>query len=99
GLGSPLLDRLLREACADVPLARVRWHAEPPRAAQAEALARHVVFRNGVADVIGVDTAAATYVVGALLWNADADVRYQGLAHIVLDAATGGEPDRDAADA
>jgi hypothetical protein len=97
GLGSPLLDRLLREACADVAVARVRWTVEPPRATHAEAIARHVVFRNGVADVIGVGVEAATYVVGAFAWTADADDRYQGLITVVLDAARGGEPDRGAA--
>jgi hypothetical protein len=93
GLGAPLLDRLVTEVRATVPVASVTWLAEPPRAAVAERLADRLVVRNGVADVLGVAHASATYLAGVFAWTAEADDRYQGLAMVVAHAATGGEPD------
>ena len=59
----------------------------------AESLAARLVIRNGVAEVVGTGSATATYVVAAVAWVAEADDRYQGLITLVLDAATGAEPD------
>jgi hypothetical protein len=99
GLGSPLLDRLVTEVRASVPVASVRWHAEPPRLAAADRLAERIVVRNGVADVLGAAHAPATYLAGVFAWIAEADDRYQGMALVVAHAATAGEPDATATEA
>jgi hypothetical protein len=93
GLGSALLDRLVTEVRASVPVVGVTWQADPPRVALAERLADRVVVRNGVADVLGVSHVSATYLVGVFAWTAEADDRYQGIAMIVAHTGTGGEPD------
>lgn len=93
GLGSPLLDRLVTEVRARVPLASVTWQADAPRLAVAERLAERIVVRNGVADVLGVAYASATYLAGVFTWTAEADDRYQGMAMVLAHAATAGEPD------
>lgn len=93
GLGSPLLDRLVTEVRARVPVASVTWLAEPPRLAVAERLAMRLVVRNGVADVLGAAYAWATYLAGVFAWTAEADDRYQGMAMVVAHAGTTGEPD------
>lgn len=93
GLGSPLLDRLVGEVRSTVPVASATWRAEPPRLTVAERLAERVVVRNGVADVMGVAHASATYLVGVFAWTAEADDRYQGMAMVVAHAGTGAEPD------
>jgi len=93
GLGSPLLDRLVSEVRATVPVSSISWLAEAPRTAVAERLADRLVVRNGVADVLGVAHASATYLVGVFAWTAEADDRYQGMAMSVVNAATFAEPD------
>lgn len=93
GLGSPLLDRLVAAARASVSVASVSSLADPPRTAVAERLAQRVVVRNGVADVLGAADASATYLAGIFTWTAEADDRYQGMAIIAANAATGAEPD------
>ncbi|HEX4423015.1 MAG TPA: zinc finger, RING-type domain-containing protein [Kofleriaceae bacterium] len=93
GLGSPLLDRLVAAARATVPVASVTSLAEAPRAAVAERLAERLVVRNGVADVLGVAHASATYLAGIFTWTAEADDRYQGMTITAANAATGAEPD------
>ncbi len=93
GLGSPLLDRLVTEVRGTVPVASVTWQAEAPRVAVAGRLADRLVVRNGVADVLGVAHASATYLAGVFAWTAEADDRYQGMAMVVAHAGTGGEPD------
>jgi hypothetical protein len=93
GLGSPLLDRLVAEVRATVPVASVTWRAEAPRLAHAERLAERIVVRNGVADVLGVTHASASYLAGVFAWSAEADDRYEGLTFTVAHAATSGEPD------
>ena len=93
GLGSALLDRLVSDVRATVPVASVQWQAEPPRLAIAQGLAERVVVRNGVADVLGAAHASATYLAGVFAWTAEADDRYQGLALVVAHAASGGQPD------
>ena len=97
GFGAPLLDLLTTEVRATVPVATVIWSAEPARAAVAERVAARLVARNGVVDVIGTGTAAATYLIGVFAWSAEADDRYQGMVTLVAQAATGGEPDDAAA--
>jgi hypothetical protein len=93
GLGSPLLDRLVTEVRARVPLASVTWQAEAPRLAVAERLAERIVVRNGVADVLGVAYTSATYLAGVFAWTAEADDRYQGMALVVANTTTTSEPD------
>ncbi len=93
GLGAPLLDRLVTEVRGTVPVASVTWQAAPPRLAVAERLADRLVVRNGVADVLGVAHASATYLAGVFAWTAEADDRYQGMAMVVAHAGTGSEPD------
>lgn len=93
GLGAPLLDRLIAGVRATVPVAGVAWQAEPPKLAAAERLAERWGVRNGVADVLGVAHASATYVAGVFAWSAEADDRYEGLAFVVAHGATAGEPD------
>lgn len=96
GLGSPLLDRLIGDVRAVVPAAAVTWSAEPPRLAVAERFAARVIVRNGVADVLGVAHASATYLAGVFAWSAEADDRYEGMALVVAHAATSSEPDATA---
>jgi hypothetical protein len=93
GLGSPLLDRLVGDVRANVPVAGVTWRAEPPRLALGERLAQRIVVRNGVADILGTAHGAATYLAGVFAWTAEADDRYQGLVLAVAHAGTGDEPD------
>jgi hypothetical protein len=93
GLGSPLLDRLVTEVRASVPVASVAWQAVPARLAVAERLALRLVVRNGVADVLGAAHAPATYLAGVFAWTAEADDRYQGMAMAVVHAGSAGEPD------
>jgi hypothetical protein len=93
GLGSPLLDRLVTEVRARVPLASVTWQAEPPRLAVAERLAQRIIVRNGVADALGAAYTSATYLAGVFAWTAEADDRYQGMAMVVAHTATASEPD------
>jgi hypothetical protein len=52
--------------------AGIAWQAEPPKLAAAERLAGRWVVRNGVADVVGVAHAPATYVAGVFAWSARA---------------------------
>ena len=93
GLGSPLLDRLVSDVRATVPVASVTWAADAPRLAIAERLAERLVVRNGVADLLGVAHASATYLAGVFVWTAEADDRYQGMTMAVVNAATAAEPD------
>ena len=93
GLGSPLLDRLVSDARATVPVASVSWLADPPRLPAAERLAERLVVRNGVADLLGTAHASATYLAGIFTWTAEADDRYQGMTLAIVNAATAGEPD------
>lgn len=93
GLGSPLLDALVAEVRRGPAVAQVRWLAEPPRAAAAEAAATRLVVRNAVGDVVNVGTSTATYLMPTFAWIAEADDRYQGLAAVIADAATGAAPD------
>jgi hypothetical protein len=96
GLGSPLLDRLVTEVRTSLPVASVSWSAEPPRLAVAERLAERLLIRNGVANVLGVSHASATYLAGVFSWTAEADDRYQGLSLIVAHASNGAAPDASA---
>lgn len=93
GLGAPLLDRLLADVLARVPAAGIAWQAEPPKLAAAERLVERWVVRNGVADVVGVAHASATYVAGVFAWSAEADDRYEGLTLVVAHGATAAESD------
>ena len=93
GLGSPLLDRLITDVRASIPLASIAWGAEAPRLASAERLAERWFVRNGVASVLGVTHASATYLAGVFAWTAEADDRYEGLVLAVAHGTTASEPD------
>ena len=95
GLGAPLLDRLIADVRASVPVASVAWPAEPPKLAAAERMAERVIVRNGVADVLGAAHASASYLAGAFAWIAEADDRYEGMVFVVAHGATGAEPDAE----
>jgi hypothetical protein len=95
GLGAPILDRLIADVRATVPVAAVRWQAEPPKLAAAERMAERLIVRNGIADVLGAAHASATYLAAVLAWIAEADDRYEGMAFVVAHAATGAEPDAE----
>jgi len=99
GLGSPLLERMIGQVRARIPVASVAWEAEPPRIVSAERLAGRIVVRNGVADLLGAEHAPATYLVGVLAWTAEADDRYEGMTTAIVHAGSGGEPDRASAGA
>jgi hypothetical protein len=99
GLGSPLLDRLVTEARSTVAVAGASSLADPPRLAVAERLADRVIVRNGVAELLGVAHASATYLVGIFAWTAEADDRYQGMTMLAANAATGSAPDAACLDA
>jgi hypothetical protein len=93
GLGSPLLDRLVSDVRASVAVASVTWLADAPRLVNAGRLADRIVVRNGVADLLGVALASATYLAGVFVWTAEADDRYQGMTTAVVNATTAAEPD------
>jgi len=98
GLGTPLLEKLVAEACASVPVTAVELGGPPPRPERALAAAGRFAVRNGVHDVVGTTPGTATYAFAAMSYVAEADDRYQGLFDVVFDAATGGEPDAALAD-
>lgn len=95
GLGAPLLDRLIADVRAGIPVAAVAWPVEPPRLAAAERMAERLIVRNGVADVLGAAHVSATYLAAVLAWIAEADDRYEGMAFVTAHAATGAEPDAE----
>jgi hypothetical protein len=95
GLGAPLLDRLITDVRASVPVASVAWPAEPPKLAAAERMADRLTVRNGIADVLGAAHASASYLAGVFAWIAEADDRYEGIVFVVAHGATGAEPDAE----
>ncbi len=95
GLGSPLLERLVAEARAEVPVASLRIDLEAPRAAQVSAAAERFVVRNGVCEFVGVTGGEATYVLAIVSYAAEADDRWEGTFNLVVESTTGGEPDAE----
>lgn len=94
GFGAPLLERLIEDARAAVPVAWVRLDARPPGPAQAEAIAGRIVLRNGLVDVLDTVPAEELYVSAFFSVVAEADDRYEALFPIVLHLGQGaGEPD------
>lgn len=93
GLGTPLLERLMGEARARVPVAHVRCSGAV-RLDRARALAERFVVRNGVIDVIAANPGEGLYLEAWLSWSAEADDRFEGLVRLVLDR-DGGEPNPD----
>jgi hypothetical protein len=92
GLGAPLLERLIGEARARVPVAWTRLDVEPPSASRARAAAEHFVVRNGLAEVTTVGFAETSYVLAAFAWVVEADDRYEGMLTVAMEAS-GGVPD------
>jgi hypothetical protein len=93
GFGAPVLEALVSEARAAVPTAWVRLEGRPPSAAQAQAAASRLVLRNGLCDWLDVTPGEATYVSAYFALAAEADDRHEALVHVVMEAASGGEPD------
>ena len=98
GLGAPLLEKLVADACAAVPIVSVELGDPPQRPERAIAAAGRFAVRNGVHEVVGTAPGTATYVLAAISYVAEADDRYQGLFEVMFDAATGSEPDAALAD-
>ncbi len=96
GLGAPLLDRLVDEVRASVPVASIGWEADPPRLAMVERLAERWSPRNAVADLLEVAHAPATYLAGIFAWTAEADDRYQGVTTVVAHGVSASAPDDEA---
>lgn len=93
GIGSPLLDRLTHWAAARATAASFRLEAEPPRAAQARALAERLALRNAVFEVGQTSLSDAQYVILWLAWRAEADDRYDGRFALAMHAGDGAEPE------
>jgi|HubBroStandDraft_1064217.scaffolds.fasta_scaffold15857_2 hypothetical protein len=86
GMGSPLLERLVTEARALVPVAWTRLEWEAPRASQAASLAARFVVRNGVVDLGELTLATAEYVVATFAYVAEADDRHEGTVTVAVRA-------------
>jgi hypothetical protein len=93
GFGTPLLERLIQDARASVPVAWVRLDARPPTAAQAQSMAGRIALRNGLLDVIDTAPAEEWYVSAFFSVAAEADDRYEALLQIVLRPDGAAEPD------
>jgi hypothetical protein len=94
GFGTPLLERLIQDARASVPVTWVRLDAHPPTARQAESIAGRIALRNGLLDVIDAAPGEALYMSAFLSVAAEADDRYEALYQIVLRCDDGAEPDQ-----
>lgn len=92
GLGTPLLERLVAAARARVPIASARIGGAP-RLGHARSLAERLVLRNGVASVVDATASEGVYLEAWFAWSAEADDRFEGVVHVVVDPMTGGEPD------
>jgi hypothetical protein len=93
GLGSPLLERLVEQARAELAVAHARLEAEPPRAARARSLAEAFVVRNGVTSFVECLNGSAVYLLLVASWVAEADDRFEGLVAATLCAQSGDGPD------
>lgn len=94
GLGSPLLEKLVGEARAVVPVAPARLDVEPPRPSHVRALAERFVIRNGVAEVLQVTSGAGHYLVASVEHVVEADDRREGRLAVIA-ATDGAEPDAE----
>lgn len=90
GLGTPMLERLVAQARAHVPVAHMRCDGVV-RLDRARAVGERFVVRNGVTEVIATNPAEGRYLEAWLSWSAEADDRFEGLVRLMVDDA-GGEP-------
>lgn len=97
GLGAPVLEKLVAEARARLPVVNLRLDIEPPRLAHARAIAERFVLRNGVVEVEQVLPGTGTYVVAHVAFVAEADDRHEGMVSVVVQADSGGVPAADLA--
>jgi hypothetical protein len=93
GFGSPLLERLIQDARATVPVTWVRLDARAPSAGQATSIAGRVVLRNGLVEVVDATPGEALYLSAFFSVVAEADDRHEALFQVVLRAEGAAEPD------
>lgn len=93
GMGTPLLERLIADERARIPIASVRLDLDRPREAQARAAGERFAVRNGLSDVIEVIVGEAVYLFAALAWVAESDDRHEGLITFAVESASGAVPD------
>jgi hypothetical protein len=93
GFGSPLLDRLIADTRADVPVSWVEIDARPPALSQAQTIAGRIVLRNGLLDVMDATVGDEVYVSAFFSVVAEADDRYEGHVQVVIRPAGAGTPD------
>jgi len=93
GFGSPLLDRLIADTRADVPVSWVGVDARPPTLSQAQAIAGRLALRNGLLDVMDATASEEVYVSAFFSVVAEADDRFEGHVQVVIRPAGAGTPD------
>jgi hypothetical protein len=91
-LGAPLVDAIIADARGRAPLAQAALSMPAPRPSQASSLAARFVVRNGLCEPLEVFPVRATYVSAFVSFVAEADDRYEGLLHLVVDARDLGVP-------
>ncbi len=92
GLGSPLLEKVVSEARASVPVAFVRVDTEAPRPTHVRSLAERFALRNGLAEIVQVTMGTGVYLAASVAYAIEADERREGLFDMVV-GGDGGEPD------
>jgi len=88
-IGSAVVDGLVAALSASPAVCAVRSTDEPPRAAQAAALAGRFGLRNAVVDVGGGRATRRSYAIVAVRYRADADDRTEGIATTALALVDG----------
>lgn len=94
GLGSPLLEKLIAEARAVVPVESRRLEVDPPRLSHVRSLGERFALRNGVSEIGQITLGSARYAVAFVTVAVEADDRREALSRITT-AADGGEPDAE----
>jgi hypothetical protein len=93
GFGSPLLERLIQDARATVPMTWVRLEGRAPSVGQATAIAGRVVLRNGLLEVVEATPGEELYLSAFFSVVAEADDRHEALFQVVVRAQGAAEPD------
>jgi hypothetical protein len=93
GFGSPLLETLIKNLRAQIPVAYAQVSGAPPGHAACETAAGRFVPRNAVADLTDIAHGEATYVAAFFNLTAEADDRFETLLRLVCDTTQGSEPD------
>jgi hypothetical protein len=92
GLGSPLLDKLVGEARALLPVVSARLEVEPPRPAHVRSLAERFSLRNGLVEIRQTTAGEGRYLAASMVYSIEADERREG-SFLVVVADDGAEPD------